>query len=538
MPALARRTFLLVALFLAGTAVFAAASGQAPLYYSNQNQYFLHGLARADIGLLREDWLANTRDATPVFSTLVAWTVSYLHPLLFHVWYALLMGAYATAMLGLFAVVAPENIPRRWPIFVALFVLCHAALPRWVSYRWLGQDYPWYLQAGVAGQYVLGAMFQPSTFGVLLIVALCLFVRGHALLAAACAALAATAHSTYLLPAGLLVAGFLASLLVEGRPRQALAVASVALLLVAPVTAYVLLTFGPTDSSTFAEAQKVLVDVRIPHHCRVDLWLDGVAGLQLAWVVLGIALARPRRLAIVLAVPALLALALTVAQVATSSTTLALLFPWRISVVLVPVATTVILSRLVAALPAAVEGRAAWAAAFAVVAICVSGGVWIMAARLGYHTADEELPLLAFARRTSASGDVWFLPVNVPDPARVTRGAGSSDFKPLVEKKQGIGAIPYDLQRFRLTAAVPIFVDFKSIPYKDAEVIQWYQRIRQAQQVQARLGEGKIAEALGQLRPLGITYLVLPAGLPLRDSAAEPVYADEHYRVYHLQTGR
>src|SRR3954468_3729461 len=93
----------LAALFLTGSGLFAAAYGQAPLYYSNQNQYFLHGLARAGVGLLHEDWLANTLDPPPVFTALVALTARTLHPWLFHLWYALLMGVYAAALLGLFA---------------------------------------------------------------------------------------------------------------------------------------------------------------------------------------------------------------------------------------------------------------------------------------------------------------------------------------------------------------------------------------------------------------------------------------------------
>src|SRR5262249_61332315 len=133
----------------------------------------------------------------------------------------LLMGLYAAAMFGLFAsVVGGQTVARRWPVFVALFLAAHAALPRWCSYRWLGQDYPWFLQAGVAGQYVLGADLQPSVLGVLLVVAVCLFVRGRPFLAAVCAALAATIHTTYLLPAGLLTAGFLYALLWEGRLRE------------------------------------------------------------------------------------------------------------------------------------------------------------------------------------------------------------------------------------------------------------------------------------------------------------------------------
>ena len=41
-----------VALFLLGTVVFALTYAQAPLYFSNQNQYFLHGLAAAGFGSL------------------------------------------------------------------------------------------------------------------------------------------------------------------------------------------------------------------------------------------------------------------------------------------------------------------------------------------------------------------------------------------------------------------------------------------------------------------------------------------------------
>ena len=43
---------------------FGLSYGRSPLYTSNQNQYFLHGAARAGIGFLREDRLANTADPT------------------------------------------------------------------------------------------------------------------------------------------------------------------------------------------------------------------------------------------------------------------------------------------------------------------------------------------------------------------------------------------------------------------------------------------------------------------------------------------
>jgi hypothetical protein len=188
--------------FLLGSVLFAAIYCQAPLYYSNQNQYFVHGLAVADVGHLREDWLANTADPTPVFTGLVAATVRWLHPWLFYAFHALLLGVYLAALFAIFAALAgPEMARRRWPIFVTLLVAVHSGAARWLSYRAFDQDYAWYFQSGVAGQYLLGGMLQPSMFGVLLLVAVACFVWRHGYLAAVAIGAAVTVHTTYLLPA-------------------------------------------------------------------------------------------------------------------------------------------------------------------------------------------------------------------------------------------------------------------------------------------------------------------------------------------------
>lgn len=524
------------ALFLAGALVFALAYTQAPLYYSNQNQYFLHGLAAAEVGQLPEDWLANTLDPTPVFSALVAWTVRLTHPWAFHLYYALLQGAYAAALVGLFAAVVGSDLARnRWPVFVALLVLVHAAVVRWCSYRWLGLDCPWYFQAGLAGQYALGAMFQPSTFGTLLVVSACLFVRGHIWLAVVVAALSATIHTTYLLHAGFLTAAYLSSLLYERRPGQALWAGSLALFLVLPVTIYAVTTFRPGEAEAFAAAQDVLVNFRIPHHCRPDLWLDVVAGLQIAWMVLAMILARPARLFFVLFIPFVLGLLLTGAQLASGSNTLALLFPWRISVVLVPMASGVILSRLAAIPWLPLEGAKIKAMAALLVIGLAAAGVWLSAARMGFRTSDDELPLFEFVRHNQAPGQLYFLPVNVPNLAAATRGSFSSDFKPLPEKKRDPRLIPIDLQRFRLHAGMPIFVDFKSIPYKDAEVLAWRRRIDLAQKVQDQLNKGQLEGAIDRLRSLRVTHLVRQQGQELSTPSLRPVFAGGGYLVYRLE---
>lgn len=520
-----------VLLFLLGTALFTAAYCQAPLYYSNQNQYFVHGLANAGLGTLHEDWLANTADPTPAFSTLVMVTARHLPEWMFHVYHALLLGAYAAAMLGLFWHLAGRQVAaRRWPVFCLFLVAAHSAVARWGSYQLFNFDYPWFLQAGVAGQYVLGGMLQPSLFGVLLVVAVWEFARGRPIVAAVYTAAAASFHSTYLLPGALLMLGFLAALLAEKRVKTALATAAVALALVLPGVVYVLLRFGPTSAESFAEAQGIIVNLRIPHHSRVDRWLDWVAGVQIAWVVVALACVWRTRLFLALGVPFALSAALTALQAATGSTTLAVLFPWRVSSVLVPIATTVILTRLSSVPLTVFDGRLARGIAFTCLAAFVCCGAMISAKHYGYHMDDADNEVMAFVRETRSPGDVYLLPVRLPDSTK--RGSLSSDFKPLPKKKLDTQVIPVELQRFRLHAGAPIFVDFKSIPYKDVEVIEWRDRLRLAKALYAELAEGRLSPE--RLRQLGITHVIRPIVPGVAAPGLEKVHEDAAYQVYRV----
>src|SRR5439155_275899 len=152
---------------------------------------------------------------------------------LFHYYQGFLQVIYACAMVVLFAHISGDEMAeRRWPAFLFLLVFAHSALARWLSCLVFGLDYPWYLQSGVAGQYVLGPMFQPSVFGVGLIFAVFfLFLRGRHFPAAVTIALTATIHSTYLLPGALLTAGFLTALLLDGKVRRAAALGAFTLAL-------------------------------------------------------------------------------------------------------------------------------------------------------------------------------------------------------------------------------------------------------------------------------------------------------------------
>jgi hypothetical protein len=77
-------------------------------------------------------------------------------------------------------------------------------------------------------------------------------------------------------------------------------------------------------------------------------------------------------------------------------------------------------------------------------------------------------------------------------------------------------------------------VDFKSIPYKDTEIIQWRNRLEQAWQLQEQLHKGHAADVLPDLRRLGITHVIVSATVSLRIKQLQLLYEDPFYRLYRI----
>lgn len=517
--------------FAVCASAFSLAYTQAPLYYSNQNQYFLHGMAHAGVGHLADDWLAGTADPTPVFSSFVAFVARFLDQRFFYVFYVLLFGVYAWSMISLFASLAHESDTRflRWSFAAALFAV-HSGLSRWASYRLVGWDYPWYFQSGLAGQYVLGGMLQPSTFGVLLLASIALHLRERERLAVVAAVVAGIVHSTYLPAAGLLTAVYAADGWKRGRPREAVALAVFAFVAVVPSLAYAAWTFRPSSAEAFAESQRLLARVRIPHHCLPRLWCDGIAVGQIAWIALGMALAWRSRLFPIMAVVVVASTALTFLQIALDSDSLALLFPWRTSAAMVPLSTTIVLARLILGVRRSLSTSTAAAVSAALIASLAVSGVVLMWTRAAYRNNDAEVPLYEFVKARQAKGDVYLLPARIPKLASATRGSFSSDFKPLAERKNDARMVPIDFQRFRLATGMPIFVDFKSIPYRDLDVLEWHRRLVWNERIyeDGNLSRDGIVEELDRE---GITHIVTVRGSAVRNAGLEVVYEDEHYAI-------
>lgn len=437
-------------------ALFALAYGQSPLFTSNQNQYFLHGLARAGYGALTQDWLANTVDPTPVFSALVQGIASVLPHASFYFLYGLLLALYFLSLRGvLYSRWDLSTTPLRRALTSAGLILLHAAATRFALNRTLSADAAFLLEGGFAGQRLLGAVLQPSAFGVFLMVAILLFVRDRPYAAVSAAVLAATVHPTYLLSAGALTAGMLWTLYwQDGEPRRAIRVGALAILLVLPTVAHTYAVFRPSSPSTAAQAARLLAEERIPHHAIPAAWFSWQSVVKAAMIAVGLLLSWRSRLRPLLAAPLLLGAALTVIQLATGNNRLALLFPWRPSVLLVPLSTALVWGWLIVALtkPPARSGRAFRGLAVPPFLLAVL----LAAAGLGRTV------LLAQARAGDPASQLF-------DHVTQVRRPGDRYL------------IPPKLQRFRLATGAPAFVDFKAIPYQDSELLEWNERLELAQ---------------------------------------------------------
>lgn len=502
------------ALGLAVVVAFVLTHNIAPLYTSNQNTKYVIGMAQAGVGNLSEDYLAHCTDPFPLFTSIVYFTHAYLTPAMFYVYAAVLMGLYVYGMFGIARALTGNTTPTaRW-VFAALLLLAHAAVLRWPIRDAVGRDIWGLSQDGWAGQYILGPIFQPSMFGVLLLCAIRWFLEKRTVLCVIAIAAAAVMHPSYVLISLLLLIALTVSLLIQRRWGWAAFVLVGGIVLILPMALHLKKQFAPTDPATYQAAQRIISEERIPHHMVIEKFFKGMAATQVVWVMVAIWLARKSRLALPLAIVFCLAMALTVASASGAewATRVREIQPWRATAWTVPVATAVVLAFLAAWIGARLDRPWVRHACLAVIALCMAGGIY-MQVRL--FQAEKKLPywdVMQYVREHRRPGELYVV------PADSTSRAAASIF-----------------MKFRLHTAAATYATFKSHPNKDTEVLEWYRRFQNAERFYKAATPADRDAALDTLLADGATHLVVPAEMTLDRPGFKRVYADERYAVYQVR---
>lgn len=500
--------------FLSWALAFGVAFTQWPLYSENQHTKFLHGLASAGYGFLREDWLANTADPLPAFSFLVSASYRFLPEAVFYLYHVLLLGIYLYSLVGIACrIFRPLGTAVGRTVLSVAIIALHATLLPPFSAKVLGVSLGWLLQSGVAGQYLINPAFQPSTFGVLLVLSIYLFLSGRSLWAAVAAALAAVFHSTYLPSAAVLMASYLAITLSEPadtehtrarRLRYALLSGAVAFALVLPVLAYSWVILKPSSAEAWTRAQEIIVHFRIPHHSLPEIWLDNTVFVKIAIVLLAVLLVRETRLFPILLLSLLTAVVLTGLQMLWPNDTLAFVAPWRISAFLVPLSSCMVIASLLSAVikrldpPGSKINFVVLGLGAAGLAALVIRGALAIQSSFDARRQSAPAPMLSYVRQAKAPGQTYIVPTN--------------------------------MAQFRLETGAPVLVTFKSHPYKDVEVIEWQNRLLAANDFYAQPSCDKLQALVAEYKT---THVVLASDqLAAGCSFVEELYRDTGYAVY------
>ncbi len=493
--------------FLALLIVFSLIYSQSPLFTSNQNQYFLHGLARAGFGDLDEDWLANTTEPTPVFSWIVQTSYHLFRTnAVFYLYYALLLGIYIYSLLQIvFYIFDTSNSRTLYLLYTSSLLFIHSAAFRFFNSRIFGSNWTYILEDGVADQRLLGPVFQPSAFGILFLVSILLFLKNKPYWSIFSAVLAAIIHPTYLLAAGSLVLSYMLVTLKEDRSYWRTASYGLfGLIMVLPIVTYIYLNFTSAPPETLNRAQEILINFRIPHHASIASWLDSTAIVKILLIFTGLYLVRNNRIFLILLVPMLVSASLTALQFILDSNTLALIFPWRISTLMVPLCSAIILAKLISVfyqrypeLFQRHQKSIEILSATLIILLMAAGLIRIMI-EFNIKSSLPEREMMEFVSQNYEPGEIYF--------------------------------VPKKMQDFRLATGVPVYGDFKSIPYNPEDVLEWRRRIKIIEEFY-RKPDCESFNILIDSEDLDSFVVPTSSSMPACERVS-PVYKDDHYWIY------
>ncbi len=358
--------------------------------------------------------------------------------------------------------------------------------------------YDQFMLQGMAGQYAMGAFLQPSEFGVFLIASVALFVAGRPIAPYIFVAIAGVFHQSYLLAGAFLIVGYFSYEVFFGkRIKDALIGSVAAVIIVSPVLWYSFAYFSASDAEVMERSRHILAEFRISHHAIPAKWFDAdqIKRTVIIGLATGLAYFVDRRLTFVMASAAALGGLASLAALLIDSNALYLLFPWRITVVLVPLSAVVL---VVSVVRIVTGGRFArfvtgpWAS-LAMVLLAMTLSVTSLSMNIAQSSVYE-----------TGQGVV-----GVPEQ---DREAEYLDLIHYVRANEAPGQLylhnPEWFFSFRIGSGAAAYVDFKSHPYRDVEVVEWWARWEWA----LLLYTGHRAcdpPLLDEIRDRGITHMIL-----------------------------
>ena len=455
------------------TGLFFSTQPTTGLFTDNQSTYFVQGLRLSgQHPYLENDWFAQTKPLHIAFTWLVAGLtrLGVLAPaarvldVLFRLVFLLSLGLMTNALLtlaipednpdplkrgGLVLSVISIYILSLWPVFQLSAISEQLGISSLaIAFEKFGFYYSW------GGFAAFRYYTEPASFSVLILTAIALMPYKRWRWSAALLGIAGLMHASFLIHSGV-IAGILALYLFLRKERkEALIVIGIYAFIVLPLVIYILTQMTDAQSGT---ANLILALERVPHHTQPSRWWNSTDSVHLGVILVGSAVLwwkdrGPTRWT-VLAITLYAGLSILLVLWMKDNASLAILMPWRASGYLYAVCQLVVLT---AGLTLLINLLGRWPHFAVLITIiiplvfliwgAVENGIFsVLAEEYEDTTTQENYPFMLQIQEKTPEDAVLLIPLNEGD--------------------------------YRLGAQRPIYVDWKSHPYKGEEVMEWWDRV-------------------------------------------------------------
>lgn len=412
--------------------IFASTIQQFPFFQGN-SLHLLHSIKNFDFNKLENDWIANQTNHLPIFTFInYLWIKFFSIKFLYLVHYILLFSC---------------------PFF--LFLICGhfysnlnnlvAALFWFSAFTLIYHESS--LFGGVAGQDLINEGYQPASFGVLFYIGIYFYLIKKNFLSIFFICLSASIHPTYVLHSGFLITGILIYYFLTKEYKLLTKIFILYSILIIPITIYILQNFILIASDTVLEGQKIMLS-RIPHHADIDNWFSYKDVISIILYLISLLIVKKKlRIFIPILIFGSLSIILSVLQFFIDNNSLALAFPWRASVFLIPISTMIIFSFFI-------NKYVKQNVNFKIIGILL-----LLISNLFFFTKNHfiENANKSFYKKLEVTNNI------------------KNHYKNIERL-----LVPLDLTYIRMNTGLPIFVDWKHPPFKYSELINWETRIKLA----------------------------------------------------------
>ena len=300
------------------------------LLFKGNIAVIIHAIEIFDYNKLQYDWIANQTDHIPLFTFFNYFLIKFFSINVIYVLHFILLCLCAYFLFSICENVYPQlskiNFKLIW--FTIFIIIFHENS----------------FFTGLAGQRLIDQGYQPASYGVLFLLGIYFFLLDKTFLSILFICLAASFHPTYVIHSGFLILGFFLYYLTEKKFSNIYKILIFYSLLITPITLYIYINFFNIDNDIAVLGRQILMK-RIPHHADIHYWFSYKDVISIIIYLLALFLMRnKKKILIPLSIFGFCSILLSIIQFFLDLDSLALIFPWRSSVFLVPISSMIIVS--------------------------------------------------------------------------------------------------------------------------------------------------------------------------------------------------